>query len=67
MEAKNNVTAIQIATANKYFAKERNKHAEMSCYVSNNGECLFFIGHPQKKSLGKHIAVCIIFIRNITK
>ena len=47
------LTAIQIATANKYFAKELNKHSEMPLSLSNDGECLSFYWASSKKVKGK--------------
>ena len=52
MEAMN-TTAIQVATANKFFNREWNKHNEMWCKLNVNGNKLWFYWASSKKQVGK--------------
>ncbi len=53
MEAINTTTAIQIATANKFFSREQHKHAEMPCKLSIDGNVIFFYWASAKRIVGK--------------
>ncbi len=67
MEAMNITTAIQIATANKFFSRERGKHSEMPCNLSECKDHFGFIGLHQKELSAKRIVVNIGFTLTTTR
>lgn len=66
MEA-NNLTAIQIATAEKMFNKEHGRHAEMPCELSINGNQIFFIGNLVERPSAKCIHANTPFTPTVTR